>query len=156
MLGRFLQSFRHLKHQNMSTNDYFSHSSGIICIVQFLATKEALVLLVNDPIMSERSIQSFKHLEHQNLSSNGWGNLLVSFLATSEAVTPLTNNPIMLNTWIRLFRHLEYKNLSSNSWDDFLLLFLATREGVAPLQMILSCWALQYSYLDTLNIKIYP
>ena len=37
----------------------------------FLATREELALLANDPIMSGTSIRSFRHLEHQNSSSNG-------------------------------------------------------------------------------------
>ena len=52
MLGKLIQSFRHLKHQNLSTGDDFIYSSGIIFLVPFLATREAVVLLTNDPIMS--------------------------------------------------------------------------------------------------------
>ena len=37
-------------------------------IVPFLATREVVVTLANDPIMSGRSIQSFGHLECQNPS----------------------------------------------------------------------------------------
>ena len=33
-----------------------------------MVNKEALALLVNDPIMSGRLIQLFRHLEHQNPS----------------------------------------------------------------------------------------
>ena len=47
-----IQSFRHLKHQNLSTGDDFINSSGIIFLVPFLATKETLVPHANDPIMS--------------------------------------------------------------------------------------------------------
>ena len=65
MLGRLLQSFKHLKHQNLSTGDEFIHSRGVIGIG---IGKVALVLLVNDSIMSVRSIQLFRHLESQNLS----------------------------------------------------------------------------------------
>ena len=36
--------------------------------VPFLATKEVLAPLANDPIMLGRPIRSFRHLEHQNLS----------------------------------------------------------------------------------------
>ena len=39
-----------------------------IFLVYFLATKEALALLANDPIMSGRLIRSFRHLECQNPS----------------------------------------------------------------------------------------
>ena len=35
-----------------------------------------------------------------------------------------------------------------------LVLFLAPSEAVAHLQMILSCGRDEYSYLDTLNVKI--
>ena len=58
------QSFRHLKHQNLSTGDDFIHSSGIIFLVPLLATMEAVAPLANDPIMSGRSIRLFRHLEH--------------------------------------------------------------------------------------------
>ena len=53
----------------MSTGDDFIHISGIAFLVQFLATREAVAPLANDPIMSGRLILSFKHLEHQNLST---------------------------------------------------------------------------------------
>ena len=39
-------------------------------LVLFLATKEVLVPLANDPIMLGRLIRLFRHLEHQNLSIN--------------------------------------------------------------------------------------
>ena len=58
------RSFRHLKHQNLSTGDDFIHSSGIIFLVPYLVTSEAVPPLANDPIVSGRSIQSFRHLEH--------------------------------------------------------------------------------------------
>ena len=65
MWGTSIWLFRHLEHQNLSSN-------GLdIFLVPFLATREAVVPLANDPIMSDTSIQSFRHLEHQNLSSNG-------------------------------------------------------------------------------------
>ena len=38
-------------------------------LVQFLATKELLVSLANDPIMMGRLIGLFRHLEHQNPST---------------------------------------------------------------------------------------
>ena len=68
MLGKLIQSFRHLKHQNLSTGDDFIYSSGIIFLVPFLATREAVALPANDLIMSGTSIRSFRHLEHQNPS----------------------------------------------------------------------------------------
>ena len=37
-------------------------------------------------------------------------------------------------------------------WNNLFVLFIATRKAVVPL----SCWANQYSCLDTLNIKICP
>ena len=52
MSGTFIRSFRHLKHQNLSTGDDFIYSSGIICLVLVLATREAVALLANDPILS--------------------------------------------------------------------------------------------------------
>ena len=51
MLGKLIQSFRHLKHQNLSTGDDFIYSSGFI--VPLLATMEVVVLLANDLIMSD-------------------------------------------------------------------------------------------------------
>ena len=63
-------SFRHLKHQNLSTSDDFIHGSRILFLVLFLATKEVVAPLANDPIMSGRLIKSVRHLEHQNPSSN--------------------------------------------------------------------------------------
>ena len=66
MWVRSIQSFIHLKHQNMSTGDDFIHISEIIFVVPFLTTREAVVLLTNDPIMSDTLIWSFRHLEHQN------------------------------------------------------------------------------------------
>ena len=68
MSGTSILSFRHLKHQNLSTGDDFIYSSGIIFLVPFLATREAVALLANDLIILGTSIQSFRHLEHQNLS----------------------------------------------------------------------------------------
>ena len=75
-------------------------------------------------------------------------------------MAPLANDLILSGTSIRSFRHLKHQNLSTR--DDFiyssgiffLVLFLATREAVALLQLILSCRALRYGHLDTLNIKI--
>ena len=54
--------------RHVSTGDDFIYSSGIILLVPFLATMEAVALLANDPIMSSRSKWSFKNLEHQNSS----------------------------------------------------------------------------------------
>ena len=69
MSGTSIQSFRHLKHQNLSTGDDFIYSSVIIFLVPFLATKEAFALLANVPIISGRSMHSFTHFKHQNLST---------------------------------------------------------------------------------------
>ena len=68
MSGTSIRSFRHLKHPNLSTGDDFIYSSGIIFLVPFLATREAVALHANDLIMSGTSIRSFRHLEHQNPS----------------------------------------------------------------------------------------
>ena len=68
MSGTSIRSFRHLKHQNISTSDDFNYSSGIIVLFPFLSTREAVVLLSNYSIMSDTLIRSFGHLEHQNLS----------------------------------------------------------------------------------------
>ena len=54
--------------RHVSTGDDFIDSSGIIFLVPFLATKEAVPPLTNDPILWGRSIQSFRHLENQNPS----------------------------------------------------------------------------------------
>ena len=42
MSGTLIWSFRHLKHQNLSTGDDFIYSSGIFFLVPFLATREAV------------------------------------------------------------------------------------------------------------------
>ena len=69
MSGRSIRLFRHLKHQNLSTGDDFIYSSGIVFLVPFLATREAMAPLANDREMSGRSIRSFRHLKRQNLST---------------------------------------------------------------------------------------
>ena len=60
--GKSIQSFTHLKHQNLSTSDDFIHSSDFL--VPSLGTGETVAPLANDPIMSVRSIQVFRHLKH--------------------------------------------------------------------------------------------
>ena len=76
ILVRLKRLFRHLKHQNLSTGDGFIHSSGTIFLVSFLATREAVLPLENNPIISGISIQLF--IEYQNLfiisDSIGWCN----------------------------------------------------------------------------------
>ena len=60
MSGRLIRSFRHLKHQNLSTGDDFIHQGSIATarshirgvVVPFLATREVVAPLTNDPIMS--------------------------------------------------------------------------------------------------------
>ena len=119
-----------------------------------------MVPIANYPIMWSTLISLFWHLEHKNLSSNGWDNFFVPFLATREAVVPLENDPIMSGRLIRLFRHLKHQNLSTG--DDFiyssgiifLVPFLPTGRQWCYLQIILSCVALWYGHLDSLNIKI--
>ena len=59
MSGTSIWSFRHLKHQNLSTGDDFIYSSRIFFLVTFLATREAVALLANDLIMFGTSIQLF-------------------------------------------------------------------------------------------------
>ena len=59
MSGTLIRSFRHLKHQILSTGDYFTYNSGMIFLVPFLATMEAVVPLAYDPIMSGTLIWSF-------------------------------------------------------------------------------------------------
>ena len=54
--------------RHVSTGDDFIYSSGIIFLVPFLATMEAVAPPENNLIMSGTSIRSFRHLEHQNLS----------------------------------------------------------------------------------------
>ena len=54
--------------RHVSTDDDFIYSSGIIFLVPFLTTMEAVALLANDLILSATSIRSFRHLEHQNPS----------------------------------------------------------------------------------------
>ena len=76
----------------MSTGDDFIASSGIIFLVPFLATKETLAPLANDPIMSRRLIWLFRNLKHQNLStgddfihSHGI-DILVKYFATMDKI----------------------------------------------------------------------
>ena len=109
MWGRSIWSFRHLKHQNLSTGYDFIQSRGIIFSVPFLATREAVGLLTNDTIMSGRSMQWFRHLEHQNLSNfepcnswNGWYIFVVPFWTSKELVAPLANDPILLGRYCHL------------------------------------------------------
>ena len=66
-LGRLIQFFRHLKHLKISTDDNLIFSSGIILLVPFLATREVMVLLANDPIMWDRSKLSLRHFKNINL-----------------------------------------------------------------------------------------
>ena len=68
MSGTSIRSFRHLKHQNLSTGDDFIYSSGIIFLVPFMATRDDVAPLTNDLIMWGTSIQLFRHLDHQNSS----------------------------------------------------------------------------------------
>ena len=58
----------------------------------FLAVKEVLASLANDPIMSGKLIWLFGHLEHQNLSLKV---IFSFFLATREGVASLSNDPII-------------------------------------------------------------
>ena len=60
--------FRHLETTSMSICDDFIYNSRILFLVPFLATKEALAPLPNDPIMWGRLIWLFGHLECQNPS----------------------------------------------------------------------------------------
>ena len=85
------QSFRHLKNQNLSTDDDFIYSSGISLLVPFLATRVAVTLLANDQIMLGTSIQLNIKICLQTAEII----LLVPFLATGEAVVPLANHLIM-------------------------------------------------------------
>ena len=60
MSSTSIRSFRHLKHQNLSTGDDFIHQGSIATarshirgvVVPFLATREVVAPLTNDPIMS--------------------------------------------------------------------------------------------------------
>ena len=54
--------------RHVSTGDDVIDNSGIIFLVPFLATKEVLAPLANDPVMSGRSIWLLGHLERQNPS----------------------------------------------------------------------------------------
>ena len=81
-----------------------------IILVLFLATREAVAPLENDPIMLGTLIKLLRELEHQYLSTNGLDNFLFLFLAIREALVPLTNNPI---------KYLKHQNLSID--DDFYL-----------------------------------
>ena len=54
--------------RHVSTGDDFIYSSGIIFLVPFLATMEAVAPPENNLIMSGTSRRSFRHLKHQNPS----------------------------------------------------------------------------------------
>ena len=64
ILETLIWLFRHLEHQNPSSNgpDKF--------LVSVMATREAVQTLANDPIMLGTSIQLFRHLNCQNSSIN--------------------------------------------------------------------------------------
>ena len=117
MSGTSIRSFRHLEHQNLSSNGWDN------CLVPFSATREAVAPLANDLIMSGTSIRSFRHLKHPNLSTgddyiySSGIIFLVPFLATREAVALHANDLIMSGTSIRSFRHLEHQNPSIISED---------------------------------------
>ena len=106
------------------------HSIPLL-LVSFMASREAVALVANDPIISGTFIQSFRQFENQNPSSNSWDNFSVTFLAIRVVVVPLENNPIISGTSIWLFTHLEHQKVFKG-WDNFLVSFLATREAVAP------------------------
>ena len=97
MLGRLIQSFKHLKHQNLSTGYGLIQSSGIIYLVLFLANKEVLTLFGNGPSMSCRSRRLFRHLKHQNLftglDSIDCSEIIFQFPPT---LTPLNQYPHQL------------------------------------------------------------
>ena len=76
----------------MSTGDNFIDSSGKIFLVQFLATKEALVPLANYPIMSERLIQLFRHLEYQNPTISQDGDVNLSLAGRTPLKGTLTQS----------------------------------------------------------------
>ena len=77
----------------------------------FLATREAVAPLANDPIMSDTSKHQNMSIRDDSIHSSGII-YLVPFLATEEALAPLVNVPIMLERLIWLLRHLECQNLS--------------------------------------------
>ena len=52
----------------MPTGEDFIQSSEIIILIKFLVTREAVVPLANDSIMSGTLIQSFRHLQCPNPS----------------------------------------------------------------------------------------
>ena len=64
MSGTSIQLFRHLEHQNPSSNGWDKF------LVPFLATREAVAPLAKDLIMLGTSIRSFTHLKHQNMSTS--------------------------------------------------------------------------------------
>ena len=135
-----------------------------IILVLFLATREAVAPLANDPIMLGTLIQLLRELEYQYLSTNGLDNFLFLFLAIREALVPLTNNPI---------KHLKHQNLSIG--DDFIyscrIVFSAILShpggSGATSKWSYHVWEINmmdilygtiilllYSHLNSLNIKI--
>ena len=96
MLDWLIRSYRHLKHQNLSTFDDFINIRVIIFVVPFLATKEELAPLASNFIMSRRSIRLLRHLECQNLSiSSDFAEMNIwfpKFLLTLRNVYRILNN----------------------------------------------------------------
>ena len=97
MLGTSIWLFRHLEHQNLSSNSWDN------ALVPFLAIREAVALLANDPMMSGTFIQSFRHLKQQTLFTSDdfiCSNeiLFFSLLTTRRAVASLKNYISCLKT----------------------------------------------------------
>ena len=116
-----------------------------IFLVLFLATKEALAPLANDPIKSGRSIRSFRHLKLQNLSTGD------DFIYSSGII-------FQFHFWPprRHWRHLKMI-MQGRSIRRSLVPIFATRELVAPLandpimqvRLILSFRHLKHQNLST-------
>ena len=78
MSGTSIRSFRHLKHPNLSTGDDFIYSSGIIFLVPFLATREAVFeysKMVDISILSRRFHRHLKILNPGNI-----GHFMISLI----------------------------------------------------------------------------
>ena len=94
MLSTSTWLFRHLEHQNLSSNGWNNF------LVPFLATREAVVPISNDPIILSTLIRLFRHLRHQNFSTGDdfiYSSRIIffaQFLASREAVAPLANDLI--------------------------------------------------------------
>ena len=157
MLGTLIQLLRELEYQYLSTNGLDNF------LFLFLAIREALVPLTNNPI---------KHLKHQNLSigDDFYLKLQNSFQCYFKSpgrqwchlqmiLSCLGDQYDGYFIWyynvtsIQSFKQLEHQNLSSKAEIFFQFHFWLPGGQWSHLQMILSCRALRYGCSDTSKTK---